>query len=421
MQRFTVPYGKKTLEFELPDSWEVTEITPRNVEAAPDQQAAVRRALSAPEGGVSLEQFRGAKSAAVAINDKTRPVPHAALLPPLLEAIEAIGIAPEHITLVIATGTHPPMPPEEFPVVVPEEILSRYPVICHDAYDSGQLVHLGTTRRGTEALFNRRYVEADLRVVVGNIEPHQFMGFSGGVKSACIGLAGEVTVNHNHAMMTDINARLGEYDENPARQDVEELGTLLRVDFALNAILNDRKQIVRAVSGDPRAVMAAGIPVVRNLYQVPVHRTYDIVIASPGGYPKDINVYQAQKGFAHAALVAADGATVILAAACSEGTGSSKYEKWVQSKGSTAAVLEEFAAEGFHVGPHKAYQIARDASRVELFVISEMSFQFARSLLLQPVATVEEAISSARRPLPDNPHVAILPYANATIPRLETN
>jgi len=421
VQRFTVPYGKKTLEFELPDSWEVTEITPRNVEAAPDQQAAVRRALSAPEGGVSLEQFRGAKSAAVAINDKTRPVPHAALLPPLLEAIEAIGIAPEHITLVIATGTHPPMPPEEFPVVVPEEILSRYPVICHDAYDSGQLAHLGTTRRGTEALFNRRYVEADLRVVVGNIEPHQFMGFSGGVKSACIGLAGEVTVNHNHAMMTDINARLGEYDENPARQDVEELGTLLRVDFALNAILNDRKQIVRAVSGDPRAVMAAGIPVVRNLYQVPVHRTYDIVIASPGGYPKDINVYQAQKGFAHAALVAADGATVILAAACSEGTGSSKYEKWVQSKGSTAEVLEEFAAEGFHVGPHKAYQIARDASRVELFVISEMSFQFARSLLLQPVATVEEAISSARRPLPDNPHVAILPYANATIPRLETN
>ena len=421
MKHFTVPYGKKTLDFELPDSWDVTEITPRNVGAAPDQQAAVRRALSAPEGAVGLQQFRGAKSAAVAINDKTRPVPHAALLPPLLEAIEAIGIAPDHITLIIATGTHPPMPPDEFPVVVPKEILSRYPVICHDAYDSGQLVHLGTTSRGTEAWFNRRYVEADLRVVVGNIEPHQFMGFSGGVKSACIGLAGEVTVNHNHAMMTEPDARLGEYDHNPARQDVEELGTLLRVDFALNAILNDRKQIVRAVSGDPRAVMAAGIPIVRDLYQVPVHRTYDIVIASPGGYPKDINVYQAQKGFAHAALVASDGATVILAAACSEGTGSSTYEKWVQSKGSTAEVLEEFAAEGFHVGPHKAYQIARDASRVELFVISEMSFQFARSLLLQPVATVEEAISSARRPLPDNPQVAILPYANATIPRLETN
>ena len=177
-------------------------------------------------------------------------------------------------------------------------------------------------KRGTPVWVNRRFVEADLRIVVGNIEPHQFQGFSGGVKSAAIGLAGRETVNHNHAMMTDPLAQLGRYDDNPARQDVEEIGRLIGIHVVLNAILNEKKKIMHVVAGEPAAVMEIGIPLSRKVCQVAIAAPFNLVIASPGGHPKDINVYQTQKALAHANLITRDGGMVILAAACPEGSGS---------------------------------------------------------------------------------------------------
>jgi nickel-dependent lactate racemase len=363
-----------------------------------------------------LADFTGVESAAIAINDKTRPVPHKHLLPPLLEQLERLGLPPEKITLLIATGTHPPMPPEEFEWVVPPDILDRYPVVCHDAYDQVSLVHKGQTRRGTPVRINHHYAKADLRIVVGNIEPHQFMGFSGGVKSAVIGLGGQETINRNHALMTDPKARLGGYEDNPARQDIEEMGRIIGVHFALNAILNERKDIVLAIAGAPEAVMRHGIPQVRELYQVSVSEPFDLVIASPGGHPKDINLYQAQKGLAHAALITKEGGTIILAAACPEGTGSAKYEQWMDGMTSYEAVFERFQREGFRIGPHKAFQIARDGARAQVLLVSEMSDDFVRSLLLTPVAGFDQALSLALADLPPEARIGVMPLANATIP-----
>ena len=230
------------------------------------------------------------------------------------------------------------------------------------------------------------YHEADLRIVVGDIEPHQFMGFSGGVKSAAIGLAGKATINANHAMMSDPKAQIGRYDDNPCRQDVEEIGRMMGVHYALNAVLNEDRQIVRALAGDPVAVMQAGIPLVREVFQVAVAEPFDLMIVSPGGHPKDINLYQAQKALGHAALVTRPGGTVILAAACPEGTGSRSYETWMADPGMTSheAVLARYHREGYHIGPHKAFQISRDASRVRLLFVSDMAPDFARHLLLNP-------------------------------------
>src|SRR5690606_5235762 len=134
----------------------------------------------------------------------------------LLDALADLGLPPEAITLLIGTGTHTPMPPEEFPAVVPPDLLARHPVYSHDC-DAPDLVALGVTSRGTPVTANRRYMAADLRLVVGNIEPHQFMGFSGGVKGAAIGLAGRETINRNHALLLDPRADLARYDDNPMR------------------------------------------------------------------------------------------------------------------------------------------------------------------------------------------------------------
>ncbi len=414
----TIPYGKTELRFSLPPAWQVEVIAPPKAQRAEAPYRAVEYALKNPVGGLGLETFRGAKTAAIAINDKTRPVPHQHLLPPLLQALHEIGLPAPAITLLIATGTHPPMPPDEFTRVLPEEIVRRYPVLSHDSEDRAALAYLGQTTRGTPVWVNRAYASADLRIVVGNIEPHQFQGFSGGVKSAAIGLAGRDTINHNHALMTAPGSELGAYTGNPARQDVEEIGRIIGVHFALNAVLNLQKEIVRVIAGDPWAVMQTGIPLAREICQVTVREPYDLVIASPGGLPKDINLYQAQKGLAHAVRALRPGGVVVLAAACREGTGSQGYEAWIKDKTSLAEVLRRFASEGFRVGPHKAWQLARDASRFRTFLISDMDPDFVRSLLLTPAADISTALDLAgldtHRPL----RVGILPYANATIPEL---
>jgi nickel-dependent lactate racemase len=142
------------------------------------------------------------------------------------------------------------------------------------------------------------------------------------------------------------------------------------------------------------------------------------VIASPGGHPKDINLYQAQKGLAHAALVTKSGGAVILAAACPEGAGSLAYEQWVYGRASQEEVMSRFAAEGFRVGPHKAYQIARDASRVKVLLVSDMAPGLVKRLLLTPAAGLQDAVSATMPTLPPTARIGILPRANTTIPAL---
>ncbi len=438
MAEIHLPYGTTDLTFTLPDDLNVQVLAPRPVKGATDELAAVGQALdlspipSPAKGGELDSPFpareggRGVRCA-IAINDKTRPVPHKYLLPPLLARLEASGFAPEDITLLIATGTHAPVPPAEFGAVIPEGILGRYGAFSHDAEDDANLVYLGETARGAPVWVNRRWWEADLRIVVGDIEPHQFMGFSGGVKSAAIGLAGKRTINVNHAMMTDPRAQIGRYEDNPCRQDVEEIGRMMGVHYALNAVLNEERQIVHALAGDPRAVMAAGVPLVRAIFQVEVAEPFDLMIASPGGHPKDINLYQAQKALGHATLVTRPGGTVIVAAACPEGTGSKSYEAWMAEPGMTSheAVLERYAREGYRIGPHKAFQISRDASRVRLLFVSDMAPDLAWRLLLNPVAgrpgmapraQLDRALSMALAGLPPGARIGVMPWANATIP-----
>lgn len=437
MARFTVPYGKETQTFDLPDAWDVHHVIPHPVEPVADPRRAVEEALEAPVGGFSWGAVRDAvrrraaaasaasgdgPTVAVAVNDKTRPVPHAELLPPLLARLEALGVARDHITFIIATGTHPPMRPDEFTAILPSDIVERYRIVSHDVDDEESLADLGTTSRGTPVRVNRLFVGADVRIVIGNIEPHQFMGYSGGVKSAVIGLAGRDTINTNHAMMTLPGAMLGHFDDNPARQDVEEMGRMLRVDLALNAILDERKKIVQVLAGEPSEVMRIGMPRVRELYVVQVDEPFDLVIASPGGHPKDINVYQAQKGLAHASLITRPRGEIVLAAACPEGGGSRGYERWVSSRRSHEQVLEDFQAEGFRIGPHKAFQIAREATRFKTTWVTDMAPPEAERLLLDTASSIDAALAAVRVRRPRwvptgsvRPRVGIMQAANATI------
>ena len=174
------------LRASVPDHVGVDVIEAPETQPAADPLAVIRAALDNLVGGIKWSDFAGARSVAIAINDKTRPVPHHQLLPPLLERLAALGIPDSAITFYVAVGTHPPMTPEEFPAIVPREILNRYRVVSHDSEMAAGLIHLGETPAGTPVWTNQAYAVSDFKIVVGNIEPHQFVGFSGGVKTAAI-------------------------------------------------------------------------------------------------------------------------------------------------------------------------------------------------------------------------------------------
>jgi nickel-dependent lactate racemase len=419
MTEIHLPYGHSSLSASLPDRYHVDIIEAAEVPPAKTPEQEVRAALDGLLGGVNWSDFKGARSVAIAVNDKTRPVPHHQLLPPLMERLAALGIPDKAIRFYVAGGTHPPMLPEEYPEILPGGLSEHYRVVPHDPEDYGQMVNLGETRCSTPVWVNAAYVHSDLKIVVGNIEPHQFSGFSGGVKSAAIGLAGFKTINRNHSLMNHPDSRLGKYEGNPVRQDIEEIGSKMGIQIALNAILNQQRQIVHVLAGQPQEVMRAGIALSRKACQIVANQRYALLITSPGGYPKDINLYQAQKALGHAILIARKGGTIILTAACPEGTGSASYEAWMQDKHSYQEILDRFAEEGFRIGPHKAFQIARDASRVRLLSITEMHKEFAGKLLLNPAQDLQSALNLALTDLQSGDRIGVIPHANSTIPFLD--
>ena len=414
--KIEVPYGRSFLSISLPDDLPVDIIEAPTIPPASEPLQVVRDALDNSLGGIDLSAFSGVKSVGIAISDKTRPVPNQHLLPPLLERLEALGISSQSIKLFVAVGTHTPMTPEEFPSILPESILKRYTTVSHDSTDANNMVYRGDTSRGTPVWVNKEFVNSDLKIVVGNIEPHYFAGFSGGVKSAAIGLAGTETITRNHALLTHPDSQLGTYETNPTRQDIEEMGQKIGIHFALNAVLNQSKQIVHVFSGDPRVVMEKGIPLSREGCQVGIHSKYDLIIASPGGHPKDINLYQSQKGLAHAALATEPGGTIILIAACPEGTGSAHYEDWMRDKTSNEEVIKRFTSEKFRVGPHKAFLIACVASAVRLLFYSDMEKELSKKLLLDPLTNLQQTIDLLVKESKPGERVGILPHAASTIP-----
>jgi len=420
MKPYQIPYGRSSLTFDLPETTQVDWIEPAAVPPAANPIKVVHEALANPVDSRPLSAFGPVRSVAIAINDKTRPVPHEHLLPPLLAQIHSLGIPDDAVRLIIATGTHLPMGKAELPKILLPEIIARYQVVSHNCDDEENLVSRGITRRGTPIRVNRLFAESDLRIAVGNIEPHHFAGFSGGSKTAAIGLTARETINRNHIMLVEPGSRIAEYDHNPLRQDIEEIGDAIEVHFALNAILNGEKKIVHVLSGSPRQVMRAGIPISQALCQIQCDNKYDLVIASVGGSPKDINFYQSQKALSHASLFTRDGGVIILAAACPEGSGSQSYEKFMHGLTTPQAVFEKFSEHGFQVGPHKAFQVARDVVRVRIILLSEIEPDLVTKLLMIPAQSMKEALEYSSRLLAGSnslqPRVAILPRATNTVP-----
>lgn len=416
MNKYNIPFGNNKIEFLIPEFYSVDFVNIKEIEGMPAPFKAVDESLHSNKLGVCLDDFKGCKTAAIAINDKTRPVPYDILLPALIDGLKNLPIRPENIEIIVATGTHKPMDLAEIKKLLPDNFPNQIKINSHDCDDKENLKFLGETSKNTPVYANRKFLDADIRIVTGNIEPHHFAGFSGGLKTAAIGLSGRETINKNHSMLVDRKSCLGEFKNNPLRQDIEEIGRMMKVNYAINVIMNDKRKIVHVLAGEPSQVMEAGVTLSQSICQTEVSKKYDLVIASAGGYPKDINLYQSQKALTNASLITRDGGSVILIAACDEGVGSNPYVEFMKGITTWQEVYTKFKATGFQVGPHKAFQFAREISRINVYLMSQIPDEVVKSLLLFPVDDLTNQIQQILSKTPDLPSIAVMPKATNTLP-----
>lgn len=416
---YSLPYGKTTLLTKFDKLLAIDLYLPVNLNTNCNIVDTVITAIRNPHNNVNLPVTVTVKTTvAIAINDKTRPVPNNLLFPPLLEFLQQSGVKKENILIIIATGTHAPMPENEFEMLLKTDILKEFRIVSHNCDDDAHLTYKGTTSGGTPVFVNSFFDQADIKIVVGNIEPHHFAGFSGGFKSASIGLAGRKTINYNHALLQDTKSCVGRYEGNPLRQDIEEIGDLMGVDLALNVILNENKEILHTFFGHPKDVIKAGIRIIHETELINIDEPYDLVIASAGGYPKDINLYQAQKALTHASLFCKTGGLVILAAACNEGVGHRGYVDFMRGVTSHTEARDKLLKNGFEVGPHKAFQFALLAEKINFQIKTEIDESIMNGLLLTKIDDLQDAINRAICNCTIPPRIAIVPFATATIPKV---
>jgi lactate racemase len=337
-------YGRGKLPLQLDDRWKVTVIRKPAMPVEPDPAAAVREALSRPVRARPLaEEAREAGSACILICDITRPVPNHLLLPPLLRELLAAGMRKESICILVATGLHRPNEGEELEELVGDRwVLDNFRIENHFARNDRDHVDLGSTPRGTPVRLDRRFVEADLKIATGLVEPHFMAGYSGGRKVIAPGIAHRDTITtfHNARFMSDPNAENCVLDGNPLHLEQLEIVRMLGRVLAVNTVLDEHRQLSYVNYGEIVESHLQAVAFAQRYAVVEVPRRFSTVVTSAAGYPLDKTYYQTVKGMVGPLDILEPGGNLVVASECSEGLGSAEY-------GEAQKRLVEKGADGF--------------------------------------------------------------------------
>lgn len=409
-------FGAGVQKLAVPDENLIGILLPNPVEHALTGEEEVLRALSEPIGTPRLgEIVHPGEKIAIVTSDITRPMPSYKVLPALLDELYAAGVRREDITVVFGLGSHRKQTPDEQKKLVGERAFVE--VKCIDGDDS-DCVHIGTTRRGTPVDIVRPVAEADRRICLGNIEFHYFAGYSGGAKAIMPGVSTRAAIQSNHSRMVEQAAAAGRLDGNPVREDIEEAAGMVGVDFILNVVLDEHKQIVRAVAGDVVQAHREGCRYLDRLYAKRIYERVDIVVVSQGGAPKDLNLYQTQKALDNAKHAVKDGGVIILVGSCKEGMGEHVFEEWMTKSPSPESMIERIEQD-FQLGGHKAAAIAMVLEHAEIYLVSELEPDFVSSIFLKPFSSVQTAFDAALARCGEEATVLVMPYGGSTLPKAE--
>jgi|SRR5208283_5200441 len=410
----TLKYGRTERIVSIDDKANITILTPSRLTPLTDLSQALHEALQSPLGRHKIEELAIPSSVAIAVPDPSRPVPFRAMLPIILKKLyEAFPqLRPENITIVIGGGLHPPLSEKAAADWVPAALTPGCRLVRHDARTSSMMT-FGTTSRGTPVEINAEFGRADLKIVIGQIDPHQLVGFTGGAKGAVVGCASARTIEHNHGLMFEQGAAVGNLQGNPFREDLNEAGRLAGVNFAVNAVVDPNKDIVGLWAGDPEVVLTEGAKVCAEVYGVKIDDQFDMAVASCGGYPKDMCLYQAQKGLNLCSHAVRPGGKIALLAACEEGVGDDVYLEYACRFESIEVAMADFLSHGFKMGAHKCYLFGKTLSLYEVVIESELDPAMLRKCHLR-AGSAQEAVDRWVAEFPGRPRVAVVPNANTT-------
>jgi len=326
-------YARGTLPVRFPETCDVTVLRKQPMTPLAEPETAVADALQSPVGSAPLSQLAaGRTSACILICDITRPVPNGLIVPAMVRILLDAGIPASRITVLVATGLHRPNEGEELRELVGSDwVLDTVAVVNHFARNDDEHVDLGkTSTRGTPVKLDRRFVEADLRIVTGLVEPHFMAGYSGGRKVIAPGIAHQDTIRtfHSARFMEDPAAVQCNLAGNPLHEEQLEILRMLGGQvFAVNTVLDEERRTTFVNAGDILASHEQAVETVRRSSAVAVPRRFSTVVTSAAGFPLDATYYQTVKGMVMPIDILAPGADLIIAASCSEGIGSEEFRE----------------------------------------------------------------------------------------------
>lgn len=406
-------FGTGAQTAEVPENNLLGILQANRAETGPTGEAEIRRALAEPIDSPCLREIvKPGEKVAIVTSDITRPMPTHLVMPALLEELYTAGAKREDITLVFALGSHRPHTTEERRKLAGEQTFGA--IRCLDS-DPGDCIRMGVTSAGTPVDVTRIVAEADRCICLGNIEYHYFAGYSGGAKAIMPGVSSRAAIQANHSMMVRPEARAGALEDNPLRRDIEEAGMICGIDFILNVVLGEHKEILRAAAGHPVNAHRAGCAFLDTLYRKELLWAADIVLVSQGGAPKDLNLYQVQKALDNARHAVRPGGIIVLIGSCKEGLGERVFEEWMTTSPSPQAMIERISRD-FQLGGHKAAAIAITLQKAEVWLVSELEPDFVRSVFLTPQPSVQAALDAAFEKLGKDAMVLAMPYGGSTLP-----
>jgi nickel-dependent lactate racemase len=412
--RVTLLCGQGTVGVNLPETVCVLEMKP--MAGLADPGGAVQEAILNPIGRPPLSEVaRGRRSACVVISDVTRPVPNRMILPPILETIEASGIPRKEITILIATGMHRPNLGEELESLVGREIMTRYHIVNHFCRRSEDYRKIDEME-GAPIEINRHYLDADLKILTGLIEPHFYAGYSGGRKAILPGISSFETMKlmHSYRMIDHPNVTNCLLGGNPFHELGLRVSERIGVDFIVNVVINRRRQLGGVYAGHYDLAHRRGCEVVRAHSTVKIGAPLDMVVTSGGGYPLDATFYQISKALICAKNIIKKGGTIVVACECREGLGSLEFCGLMRSTCSPQEFFGRYCdPENFVIDQWCAqniYQALDHAGRVYVYSpgLSGEDLGKMGAVKIEDVqGTVDELLQSHEKvaAIPDGPYV----------------
>jgi nickel-dependent lactate racemase len=415
-----LPYGKTEVCARIPTRNFLGTIEPKEKPGVADSRAEIERALSQPIGAERLKEIaKAGDRVAIVVDDATRATPTHLMILPLLDELNEAGVKDEDVTVIFGCGTHRPVTPEEKKKLLGEEALARIKTINHDC-KAEDLVSLGKTSFGTKVYVNKVFAEADVKVLAGDINLHYYAGYGGGRKEVLPAVSGAETIQHNHSMLLHPKAYTGNLEGNLVHEDMTEAARLAKVNFILNIVTNSKQELVQAFAGDLEEAFLEGTKLVDDMYKVPVEQRANIVVVSAGGYPFDINFYQAFKGIHNALEAVKRKGVILLVAECPEGPGNEVFCEWME-KFNDLKRIEKEIKKRFVMGGHKAYYLTKALQKFGIILVSVMPDYYAvNTFKLRTAKALNDALRDAFEITGKNAKVYAMPHGSATLPIFKT-